>query len=32
VSDSLDLITAAGPALAGMLSVFAAVERNLIVE
>jgi len=30
VSDSLDLTTAAGRALAGMLSVFAAFERDLI--
>jgi DNA invertase Pin-like site-specific DNA recombinase len=32
VSDSIDLTTAAGRALAGMLSVFAAFERDLIVE
>ena len=32
VSDSLDLTTAAGKALAGMLSVFAAFERDLIIE
>lgn len=32
VSDSLDLTTPAGRALAGMLSVFAAFERDLIVE
>ena len=32
VADSLDLTTAAGRALAGMLSVFAAFERDLIVE
>jgi putative DNA-invertase from lambdoid prophage Rac len=32
VSDSLDLTTPAGRALAGMLSVFAAFERDLIIE
>lgn len=32
VSDSIDLTTAAGKALAGMLSVFAAFERDLIIE
>jgi putative DNA-invertase from lambdoid prophage Rac len=32
VSDSIDLTTPAGRALAGMLSVFAAFERDLIVE
>jgi putative DNA-invertase from lambdoid prophage Rac len=32
VSDSIDLTTAAGRALAGMLSVFAAFERDLTVE
>jgi len=32
VADSLDLTTPAGRALAGMLSVFAAFERDLIVE
>jgi putative DNA-invertase from lambdoid prophage Rac len=32
VSDSIDLSTAAGRALAGMLSVFAAFERDLIIE
>lgn len=32
VSDSIDLTTAAGRALAGMLSVFAAFERDLIIE
>jgi DNA invertase Pin-like site-specific DNA recombinase len=32
VADSLDLTTASGRALAGMLSVFAAFERDLIVE
>jgi putative DNA-invertase from lambdoid prophage Rac len=32
VSDSIDMTTAAGKALAGMLSVFAAFERDLIVE
>jgi DNA invertase Pin-like site-specific DNA recombinase len=32
VSDSLDMTTAAGKALAGMLSVFAAFERDLIIE
>jgi putative DNA-invertase from lambdoid prophage Rac len=32
VGDSIDLTTAAGRALAGMLSVFAAFERDLIIE
>jgi putative DNA-invertase from lambdoid prophage Rac len=32
VSDSIDMTTAAGKALAGMLSVFAAFERDLIIE
>ena len=32
VSDGIDLTTPAGRALAGMLSVFAAFERDLIVE
>jgi putative DNA-invertase from lambdoid prophage Rac len=32
VSDSIDLTTAAGQALAGMLSVFAQFERQLIIE
>jgi putative DNA-invertase from lambdoid prophage Rac len=32
VNDSIDLTTAAGRALAGMLSVFAAFERDLIIE
>jgi putative DNA-invertase from lambdoid prophage Rac len=32
VGDSIDLTTAAGKALAGMLSVFAAFERDLIIE
>lgn len=32
IADSLDLTTPAGRALAGMLSVFAAFERDLIVE
>jgi putative DNA-invertase from lambdoid prophage Rac len=32
VSDGIDLTTAAGKALAGMLSVFAAFERDLIIE
>lgn len=32
VSDSIDLSTAAGRALAGMLSVFASFERDLIIE
>jgi putative DNA-invertase from lambdoid prophage Rac len=32
VGDSIDLSTAAGRALAGMLSVFAAFERDLIIE
>jgi putative DNA-invertase from lambdoid prophage Rac len=32
VSDGIDLSTAAGRALAGMLSVFAAFERDLIIE
>jgi putative DNA-invertase from lambdoid prophage Rac len=32
VADSIDLTTAAGRALAGMLSVFAAFERDLIIE
>jgi len=32
VNDSIDLTTAAGRALAGMLSMFAAFERDLIIE
>jgi DNA invertase Pin-like site-specific DNA recombinase len=32
VGDSIDLTTAGGKALAGMLSVFAAFERDLIIE
>jgi DNA invertase Pin-like site-specific DNA recombinase len=32
VTDSIDLTTPTGRALAGMLSVFAAFERDLIVE
>jgi DNA invertase Pin-like site-specific DNA recombinase len=32
VADSIDLTTAAGQALAGMLSVFAQFERQLIIE